>query len=168
MTTTSTTTLHHTDTGGRLHLLQCPHLVSASPIHQAVPTDPRPVCQWSQNELAGVGRTYHDSVEAALEDMGAAQHARPELTRLLNAVSYDEVFVPHSRSYVTVLLKGCPEAWAGKSYVTYRNGTTVELPGFVARGDGAGLPGNGEGAWGQTCNDCFQKRSLSGHCGCDD
>ncbi len=114
--------------------------------------------------MDGVGRTYHDSVEAALGDMGASQHARPELARLMNEVDWDQVFVPYSRSYVCVLKEDRPMAWCGKSYVDYPDRPTVTLPGFIGReGDGGRKP---EGVWGATCPDCNEARSLFGACAC--
>lgn len=128
------------------------------------PDDSRPVCAWSQNEIDGTGRTYHATLEDALTDFGAAQHSRAELTRLLNEVEWDQVFVPNSRAYVIVMRGNRPVAWAGKNYVNYPDRPTVELPDYVGRdADGPREP---EGAWGQTCMDCHQQRSLSGACEC--
>lgn len=156
--------MYGSQTGGRRHLRQCPHLVDVDPVLEAASDDTRDICQWCLRELDGVGRTYHLTLEAALADLGAAQHARPELTRLLNEVTWDQVFVPNSRSYVTVLKGDRPAAWAGKTYVDYPDRPMVTLPDFVGRdGDGGRQT---EGVWGQTCPDCNEQRSLSGACAC--
>lgn len=156
--------LFRSATGARLHLRLCPHLATVEEVLQAELDDPREVCVWSQNELNGVGRTYHDTVEAALADMGAAQHARAELARLLNEVEWDQVYVPHSRAYVAVSRANLPVAWAGKSYVDYPDRPTVLLLGYVPKDvDGGKVK---EGLWGATCPDCNMQRSVNGVCGC--
>lgn len=161
---TAPATLHHTQTGGKLHLRRCPHLAAASPILDAAPDDSRPICVWSQHELNGTGRTYHQTLADALEDFGAAQSIRPELTRLMNLVEWDEVFVPYSRAYVTVHRNGLPVAWCGKNYVDYPNRPIVRLPDFVGRDvDGIRQP---DRPWGPVCPDCSETRSLSGACNC--
>ena len=157
-------TLYRSQTGSRRHLRECPHLVSADPVLEAGADDTREICQWSQNELDGTGRTYHDTIEGALADLGAAQHARPELTRLLNEVPWTKAFVPNSRAYVGVLNGDRPTAWAGKSYVVYPDRPTVTLPDYVGKDSDGGR--TAEGVWGATCPDCNETRSLSGACNC--
>jgi len=157
-------TLHHTTTGGRRHLRQCPHLVGASPVLTAAADDTREICVWSQNELAGTGRTYHNTLAEALEDLGAAHGNRAELTRLLSVVDWDQVFVPYSRTYLTVLRNDRPVAWAGKTFVDYPDRPAAMLPDFVGRDGAEGR--NTEGAWGPVCPECKEERSLSGACSC--
>ena len=165
MTMTEQPELFRTAGGGKLHIRPCPHIhgveVMAATADDAAT---RSVCTWCAAELAGEGRTYHPTVEMALADMGAAQHAVPELVRLLKLVDYDDVFVPFSRSYVAVSKGGAGVAWAGKTYVDYRDHPLVTLPDYA--------PGGGGGSaliklWGSDCPDCFTTRSRNGACGCD-
>ena len=156
--------LFRTQTGGRLHVRQCPHVQGVEVLIPAEVSSAQPVCDWCEKELAGEGRTYHDTVIDALRDMGAAGHAIPELERLLNEVEWDQTFVPFSRSYVAVSRAGRGVAWAGKTYVAYHDRPSVLLPDFVLTGGGA-MAKRPE-IWGDTCPDCNEARSLSGACAC--
>jgi len=157
--------LFRTAGGSRLHIRPCPHIQGVEVVPAtAADLEERAVCSWCAAELAGEGRTYHRTVEEALADMGAPQHATPELARLLKLVDFDDVFVPFSRSYVAVSSGGLGVAWAGKTYVDYRDHPMVMLPDYA--------PGGGGGAeisqaWGPDCRVCFTSRSRNGACGCD-
>ncbi len=157
--------LFHTATGQRLHIPACPYVVGvaltpANPIVRSA----MDVCSWCQAEIDGVGRTYHDTIEAALEDFNADHAVRAELARLLRLAEHDTVYVPHSRSYLAVAKDGQGVAWAGKTYVAYRDRPFVPLPDFVAGGGSGGT--SRAGAWGDACPACFTVRSLNGSCGC--
>lgn len=95
--------LFRTATGGRLHVRQCPHLLDKEVV-PATADDLRSheVCAMCRNELAGEGRTEHESIDAALEDIGASRQNGTELARLLGAEDFDAIHVPYSRSYVAV------------------------------------------------------------------
>jgi hypothetical protein len=165
MTVTEQPELFRTQGGGRLHIRPCPHIHGVDVIAAtAADAAERPVCNWCAGELAGEGRTYHASVEEALADIGAPQHATPELARLLKLVGFHDVFVPFSRSYVAVASGGKSIAWAGKTYVDYRDRPLVTLPDY-APGGGGGVERSQR--HGQTCPDCFTLRSLTGDCACD-
>lgn len=163
--TTATIELFRTATGQRLHIAECPHVLGAL-LFEATEQDQasREVCRWCAAELAEEGRTYHDAIEAALLDMGAPQHVVPELARHLSTVEHDRVFVPFSRSYVAVARDGRSMAWAGVTYIGFRDGRKVLLPGYAPGGGGGNRTSD---AWGETCLDCFTSRSLMGECGCD-
>ena len=158
--------LFRTATGEKLHIRPCPHvlgveLLAATDADRAA----RAVCSWCAAEISGLGRTYHDTVEAALDDMQAPQHARPELARLLKEIEFDTVFVPYSRSYVAVAKDGKGVAWAGKTYVAYADGRPfVALPDY-APGGGGGAERNE--AWGAVCPSCFTQQALTGRCNCE-
>lgn len=164
MTMTEQPELFRTEGGGRLHLRPCPHIHGAEILAAtAQDAETHPVCGWSAAELAGEGRTPHGTVEEALADMGAPQHAAPELARLLKLTTYDGVFVPFSRSYVALTLDGMSVAWAGKTYVDYRDRPLVALPDYA--------PGGGGGVerselWGSTCPVTFLARPRNGDCDC--
>lgn len=160
---TKTAELFRTATGQRLHLRECPHVLGVDLLPAG--DSGLDVCTWCDAELNEVGRTYHDTIEQALLDMGAAQHVVPELARHLRGVDHDKVFVPFSRSYVAVALDGRTVAVAGCTYVDFLDGNRVLLPGY--------LPGQRTGGhevrdvWGAVCSDCRETRALNGACACD-
>ncbi|MGN6605642.1 MAG: hypothetical protein ACTHMS_01340 [Jatrophihabitans sp.] len=132
--------LYRAVSGGKLHLPDCPH-VRAIDLVEASGSDRASfaVCaSWCQRELAGEGRTYHNTLAAALDDLGAPHHTRPELERLLNQVEYDTIFVPNSRTYVAVTRAGKATAWAGMTYVGFTGAEPriVYLPDYIAGGGG--------------------------------
>lgn len=156
--------LFRTATGMKLHIQPCYHVLGVELI-AASETDlaEREICTWCQAEIDGFGRTYYDSIESALEDLNAPQHARPELARLLRLTDFDTIHVPYSRSYVAVSKNGQGVAWAGKTYVDFVDRPLVPLPDYA--------PGGGGGserveAWGETCPKCFTSRSIAGDCMC--
>jgi hypothetical protein len=164
MTMTEQPELFRTENGGRLHIRPCPHIHGAQILSAtAQDAETRPLCTWSAAELAGEGRTYHDTVEEALVDMGAPQHAAPELARLLKVLDFDGVFVPFSRCYVAVTSSGVSIACAGKTYVDYRDRPLVTLPDYAA-GGGGGV--ERPDVWGTPCPVTFVVRSRNGACDC--
>lgn len=69
----------------------------------------------------------------------------------LKFVTCDEIWLPHSKSYVALGLDGRAVASFGKTYV-WVGGNRIDLPGYVAgrhagRGD--------QPAYGETCPRCF-------------
>lgn len=118
-----------------------------------------------RKELAGEGRTSHETIEAALEDIRAPRHNSAELARLLGAADFDAIHVPFSRSYVAVTRRGRAVAWAGKTYVDFVDREMVQLADYVpGGGGGAAQP---DAAWGATvCPDCHVRRSVNGSCLC--
>lgn len=161
--------LYHAVLGGKLHLPDCPH-VRAVDLIEASHSDRSSmlVCaSWCQRELAGEGRTYHDSIAAALEDMGAPHHARSELERLLNEAECDTIFVPNSRAYVAVTRAGKATAWAGMTYVGFTGPEPriVYLPEYVSGGGGGNAH---DGRRGDICPIHGYDMSVTGICwGCD-
>jgi hypothetical protein len=156
--------LFRTATGQRLHIAECPHVLGAVlfPV-TAEDLDAREVCRWCAAELSDEGRTYHETIESALIDMGAAQHAVPELASYLRTVEHDARFVPYSRSYVALALGGRTVAWAGVTYVGFRDGRKILLPGYVP---GTGAGGHVSDRWGERCAVCNMKCSMNGTCFC--
>lgn len=164
--TITTAVLFRTATGGKLHIPECPHVLGASLI-EASSADHASyqVCSWCQAELSDVGRKYHDSIEDALRDMRVPEVSIPEIARHLRTAEHDDVYVPFSRSYVAVILEGRVMAWAGKTYVGFRDGRKVELPGFIETLAGGRNPRSD--VWGETCPKHNIKRSVNGVCfGC--
>lgn len=156
-------TLYKTATGQRLHLRQCPHVLGCELIE--VVEGSHDICSWCLAEISGVGRTPHTSIEDALRDMGAPEVVVPVLARHLRTVEHDDIWVPFSRSYVALGKAGRGVAWAGITYVAFRDRPPVLLPEYVAAGRSAGTPLRD--AWGDVCPRHFLARSLSGECeGC--
>jgi hypothetical protein len=160
--TSTAAALFRTANGQRLHIAECPYILGAEVLPAAV-DDTREVCTWCQAELNEEGRTIHDSIEDALRDMGANEGNLVELARLLRSVAHDLIYVPFSRSYVAVALEGRPAAVAGKTYVWFRDGRKIELPGFVGTG-GDKIGGDRSSIWGDTCPRTFMKHPINGSC----
>lgn len=158
--------LFRTATGDRLHVRQCPHLLDKVVLPaSAADLASHEVCAMCRKELAGEGRTAHETIEAALQDIGAPRHNSAELARLLAVADFDAVHVPYSRSYVAVTRRGRAVAWAGKTYVDYADREMVQLPDYApGGGGGAARP---DESWGTAvCPDCFTRKSINGSCLC--
>ena len=75
-------------------------------------------------------------------------------------VTYDELWLPYSRSYVALGLEGRAVASFGKSYV-WVGGRRIDLPGYVA----ASRSGHrSQPARGEVCPGCHQESALNGAC----
>ena len=161
--TTATQQLYRTATGGRRHILSCPHLIGKDVFEAA--EDDGEICSMCDRELRGEGRRYFTSLADALPEFGAARSNWPEITRLLEDVEHDVVWMVNSGSYIALGLGGRAVAWTGKTCV-YPPGAYVELPDYRASG-GGGAPVRD--TWGETCERHFVKRSRNGNCErCDD
>lgn len=155
--------LYRTETGGRLHIRNCPHLVGKDVI-EASDHDGE-ICALCERELRGEGRRYFASLADALPEFGAARGNWPQITQLLEGVEHDQVWMVNSGSYIALGLEGRAVAWTGKTCV-YPPGEFIELPDYRA-GGGGGAPVND--TWGETCQVHFIKRSRNGRCErCDD
>ena len=154
--------LYRTAGGKRLHIAPCPHIHDVD-VELAAPANrlEMDVCHWCRQELDGVGRTYFDTLEDAMRDFGT--HAGDErLVRdALRFVTWDQIWVPYSRSYIALGREGLGVAWVGKSYVELRGGQLVELPGY-APGSGGG--GDRHDRVGEVCEVHFITKSLDGRC----
>ena len=78
----------------------------------------------------------------------------------LKFVTYDEIWLPYSKSYVALGLDGRAVASFGKSYVEVGD-HRVDLPGYVA-GRAAGR--SSQPTYGETCPTCFIAMPLTGIC----
>lgn len=164
MTTFDQPAFFATETGGRKHLAQCPHLVGKQ-VAPVAPERSLEVCDWCSRELSGHGRTVYEHLDAALDALGAPVQNRALIKDALKGVEHDSVYLPYSASYLGLTLGGKGVAWSGKTYVVPAPGQYVTLPDYNGS-EHKGLGGDGEKAWGDTCHGCFQKRSLSGECRC--
>ena len=154
-------TLVRTETGNRLHIAACPHL--GSEIRRATPADrlAMEVCTWCRAELDGVGRSYFDDLADAMRAFGTYAGTERLIREALRFVTYDQIWIPHSRSYVALGLEGRGVAWFGKTYVVPTTTTFVELPDY-SPGHGGGSPT--DKPFGETCPVHFVARSLTGVC----
>ena len=125
-------TLVRTAGGAGLHLPECPHVLG-SDVHVATPGELAgvPVCGWSQAEVDGVGRRYFVSLEAAMRSFGSHAGTEHLIRAELRDVLYDEIWVPHSGSYIALGLGGFAVAWVGKTYVQLHLGRFRTLPGYA-------------------------------------
>ena len=157
--------LLRTETGQRLHIGPCPHLLGHEPREAtAAERATMQLCHWCDKEVSGHGRTYVDNLEQAMRVFGSHVDTTGLIRQHLRGVVWDQIWIPNSRSYIALGLGGRGVAWVGMGYVVPRRGEFVTLPGFVGAGGGGGKPA--EKAWGETCLGCFTQRSVSG-CGCE-
>ena len=160
---TETVPLYRTETGGRLHLRQCPHLLGKDVV-EATEADGE-ICVHCSRELRGEGRRYFPSLADALPEFGAPRANWPLISEHLAGVEHDQVWIVFSGSYIALGREGRAVAWAGKTYVNPSAHEFVELPDYRA-GGGGGSPVTAP--WGETCEKHHLKRSRNGVCGmCD-
>ncbi|GAA0969962.1 hypothetical protein ENKNEFLB_03896 [Nocardioides aquaticus] len=156
-----------TATGQRLHVPGCPHV--GSPLREATPAQlaRMATCSWCRAEIGGVGRTHPRTLVEAMRSLGCHEGTQRLIVEALRGVAHDEIWLPHSKSYIALGLEGRGAAWIGKGYVFVKaTGAFVELPGYRA-GGGGGTPR--EERVGEVCLHHFEVRSLTGACsGCDD
>lgn len=158
-TSPQTETLYRTAKGERAHLRGCPHIVGLDVVPVTAADGPIPTCRWTWTEQTGVGRIPQRSVDSGLRELGVDPAVRPGMVKMLKPVAWDEVHLPPSRAYLTLVKDGHGVAWAGKTYLqigdqflplpSHRTGTTTvsEL-------------------WGEPCDECFQERARNGTCHC--
>lgn len=153
--------LVRTETGARLHIPACPHI--GGRIREADPAErlEMQVCSWCQAELDGVGRTYCVDLDEAMREFGTWSGTERLIKDALRFVTWDQIWVPNSRSYVALGHEGRGVAWFGKTYVIPRRGLFVELPEYrPIHGGGAAV----DGRVGELCEKHLLTRSLTGAC----
>lgn len=154
--------LFRTVSGEGLHMRPCPHILGCE-VFETTPEE-RPdlrICQWTQAELAGVGRTYYDTLRDAMRAFKTYSDTENKIEQTLAGVAHDQIWIPNSQSYIALGLAGLGVAWVGKTYVMPSRHELVELPGYA--------PGGGGGAehapkYGETCPRHFVTMSLEGVC----
>lgn len=156
-----------TATGRRLHVPGCPHV--RSHLRQASPAELAELdtCSWCRAEVGGVGRTHPRTLVDAMRSLGCHVGTQGLVVSALADVEFDEIWLPHSKSYIALGLTGRGVAWVGKGYVFVKaTGAFLELPGYRA-GGGGGTPRRER--VGEVCKRHFEARSLTGACSrCDD
>lgn len=154
-------TFGRTATATRVHLAECPHLVGKE-WHEAteLELDRYPLCDWSQKELSGLGRSHPATVAEAMREQGTPAGAAPLIKEALKFVTFDEIWLPYSRSYVALGLDGRAVASFGKTYVKVA-GNRVDLPGYVA---GWHQGHTKQAAYGEVCPQHHIAMSISGLC----
>jgi hypothetical protein len=150
-----------TATGTRVHLADCPHLVGKD-WHPATEAeiDAHPVCDWSRDQLTGQGRSHPATLEDAMREQGTPAGAVALIREHLKFVTYDEIWLPYSRSYVALGLDGRAVAGFGKTYV-WVGRTRIDLPGYAA---GRHTGRSDQPSYGETCPRCFLQMPLTGVC----
>lgn len=149
-------------TGRRLHVPGCPHVEST--LRHATPDELEQlaVCEWCRAELDGVGRTYYASLDEAMRALGCWEGTQALIRAALRFVRHDQIWLPHSVSYIALGLDGRGVAWVGKGYVAVKaTGAYVELPGH-REGRGGGAPRAER--YGEVCERHRLARSLTGSC----
>lgn len=149
-----------TATSTRHHLAECPHLVDRDwhPCsEEEVAT--YPLCTWSQDQLDGVGRSHPATLADAMRELGLPVGNERLVRELLAFVSYDELWLPYSRSYVALGFEGRGVAYFGKSYVWVR-GHRTDLPNHTNTSHAGGRSVQ----YGDTCPRCFLAMPFSGAC----
>lgn len=154
-------TFGRTATATRLHLSDCPHLVGKD-WHAAdqAGIDGYPLCQWSRDQLEGLGRLHPETLEDAMRVHGTPAGAVALIKEHLKFVTYDEIWLPYSLSYAALGLDGRAVASFGKSYVEVGEGR-VDLPGYVA---GRASGRSHRPTYGGLCPNCFLLMPLTGIC----
>jgi len=153
--------LVRTETGAKLHIPSCPHIRSRIRLADAAERLAMTVWTWCRAELDGVGRTYLDTLEDAMREFGTHAGTERLVRGALRFATYDQIWVPHSRSYVALGHEGRAVAWFGKSWVVPVRGQWLELPDYRAgRGGGAAR----DERVGEVCDVHFVTRSLTGVC----
>ena len=153
--------LYRTETGGRLHIPGCPHIGGS--LREADPYErlAMQVCSWCQAEIDGVGRTYHDSLDDAMRALGCHVGTQSRIREALRFATFDQIWLPYSRSYIALGHEGRGVAWVGKTYVMPSPDIFVELPGYRDSGGGGQRT---EMRVGDTCPTHHMTRSVTGVC----
>ena len=153
--------LYRTESGGRLHIPGCPHVGGSLSEADAAERLAMPVCSWCQAEIDGVGRTYYESLDDAMRAFGCHVGTHEPIRAALRFATYDQIWLPYSRSYIALGHEGRGVAWVGKTYVMPSPDTFVELPGYEgALGGGQARP-DLEGA---VCPTHHMTMSVTGVC----
>ena len=95
-----------------------------------------------------------------MRELGLAAGNEALVREYLRFVTYDEIRLPYSRSYVALGLNGRAVASFGQTYV-WVGGRRVDLPGYVA-GQRSGH--RSPSTYGDMCAKHHLARSLSGVC----
>lgn len=153
--------LVRTETGSRLHIPACPHLGGV--FREADPAErtTMAVCTWCWAELDGVGRTYCTDLDEAMREFDCQAGTRGRVRDALRFVTWDQIWLPYSRSYVALGHQGRAVAWFGKTYVVPSLGEFLELPGYREMYRG-GAPADQR--VGETCSKHNLTRSVTGAC----
>ncbi|MET3962820.1 hypothetical protein ABIE44_002754 [Marmoricola sp. OAE513] len=152
-----------TATSTRRHLVTCPHLVNRTwHVCDQVELAAYEICDWSQDQIDGVGRSHPATMEDAIRELGLPSGNEPIVRDLLKFVTFDEIWLPYSRSYVALGLGGRAVAAFGKSYV-WVGGRKTELPNYSETSHAGGKAVT----YGETCPVHFIAMPKTGVCdGC--
>ncbi len=153
--------LYRTEGGGRLHIPGCPHVGGALREADAAERLAMPVCSWCRAEIDGVGRTYYDSLDDAMRAFGCHVGTQEPIRAALRFVTYDQIWLPYSRSYIALGHQGRAVAWVGKTYVMPGPDVFLELPGYREAAGGGTAASDRVG---DTCPTHHMTMSVTGVC----
>jgi hypothetical protein len=123
--------LYHTAGGDRFHISTCIHFEQSSRRVETTGDNvgTRTACvSYCTKELQGQGRQRPASREEAFRQFQLPVEAVPAARAALADVDHDEIWIPHSGSYIALGKDGYAEAWVLKSEVRHRDADTVALP----------------------------------------
>lgn len=154
--------LVRTPKGEGLHLPDCPHVLG-SDVHVATAEERESVriCEWSQAELAGVGRRRFDALDDAMRYFGMHVGTESLVRELVRDLLVDLVWVPNSGSYIALAVDGRVAAWVHKGHVQFADGRLEKLPGYAPGGGGSA---RADEQLGEICTTHFVVRGLNGSC----
>src|SRR5690606_33847837 len=108
--------LYRTASGNRPHIPACPPVGGTLREAGAAERLAMTVCSWCQAELDGVGRTYFGSLDDAMRAFGSHVGTHGLIRDALRFVTYDQIWLPYSKSYIALGHQGRGVAWVGKTY----------------------------------------------------
>jgi hypothetical protein len=145
--------------------------VKVSPIRAADPIpvsdpddlDATEVCGSCADEARGIGRTYFNDFEDALESYQVPLDNRPRYRQVAAQHDHDTIWIPRSRAYVAIARGNTrAAAYFGKGYIwTYESGREA-MPNYAGASGGAGS-GSGERPL-LLCPVCHQALPGTGVC----
>lgn len=154
--------LFRTAGGQRLHIEPCPHIHGAQVFAATAEDRMRlEICAWSQAELAGFGRQYHDTLRDAMRVFKTYVGTEALIEKAVAGIEYDKVFTVNSGSYIALGHDGLGVAWIGKTWVVLRGGQLIQLPGYAPH---AGGGSEKDVKYGALCPVHFEVMSLTGQC----
>ena len=117
--------------------------------------------QHGHAEGVAARRRHYQDLERAMADYGCPVGSRPIIRDIIADLEFDEIWTVQSGSYIALGRGGRAVAWIGKTYVDFKDGAFVQLPGFV---DKNRTTQAGEPRYGLLCPSCQQQMPLTGIC----
>lgn len=170
--TATVSVLYRTAAGTSLHLPSCAHLQD-TPIENriAVPLTDQgglPVCAWTEDELAGTGRRYFDSLDSAFEALPVPIENRTRDREILTSLDFDLVWIPNGGQYVAVGPNGsAAAAYVNRGFIDVRlpaGGYEREQFANYGGGQGSSTTSPGDRLAASPCPTCNLEMPGTGEC----